>query len=65
MTSSEAAGASNATAASRRSSGLVFAGILGSRISGLARERALGHYFGTSAVADAFTAAFRIPNLLQ
>jgi putative peptidoglycan lipid II flippase len=31
----------------------------------LARERALGHFLGTSFAADAFTAAFRIPNLLQ
>ena len=29
------------------------------------RERALAHYFGNSAVADALKAAFRIPNLLQ
>ncbi len=43
----------------------MFAGVLGSRVSGLVRERALGHWFGTSAVADAFTAAMRIPNLMQ
>ena len=48
-----------------RGSTLVAGGILLSRVTGLARERALGHYFGTSFVADAFTAAFRIPNLLQ
>lgn len=41
------------------------AGILGSRLLGLVRQRIFGHFFGTSAVADAFTAAFRIPNLLQ
>ena len=40
-------------------------GILLSRVTGLARERALGHFLGTSFAADAFTAAFRIPNLLQ
>ena len=40
-------------------------GILFSRISGLIRERVIGHYFGVdSAVADAFRAAIRIPNLL-
>ena len=36
-----------------------------SRITGLARERAIGHYFGASMVADAFRAAIRIPNLLN
>ncbi len=50
---------------SRRNSSVVATGILLSRVTGLARERALGHFFGTSFVADAFTAAFRIPNLLQ
>jgi putative peptidoglycan lipid II flippase len=49
----------------RRSSGLVAAGILVSRLTGLVRERALGHFLGTSGAADAFTVAFRIPNLLQ
>lgn len=49
----------------RRGAGLVSAGILVSRLTGLARERALGHFLGTSAAADAFTVAFRIPNLLQ
>ncbi len=44
---------------------LVAAGILLSRIAGLIRERVFAHYFGDSAVADAFRAAFRIPNLLQ
>ncbi len=36
-----------------------------SRLTGLVRERALAHYFGSAYVADAFRAAFRIPNLLQ
>ena len=40
-------------------------GILVSRITGLIRERAVGHYFGASLVADAFRAAIRIPNLLN
>jgi putative peptidoglycan lipid II flippase len=44
---------------------LVAAGILLSRIAGLVRERVFAHYFGASAVADAFRTAFRIPNLLQ
>ncbi|TVP77071.1 MAG: murein biosynthesis integral membrane protein MurJ [Gemmatimonadales bacterium] len=41
------------------------AGILASRISGLVRERALAHFFGTSSVADAWKAALRMPNVLQ
>jgi putative peptidoglycan lipid II flippase len=44
---------------------LVAAGILLSRVAGLVRDRVFAHYFGNSAVADAFRAAFRIPNLLQ
>jgi putative peptidoglycan lipid II flippase len=32
---------------------------------GLVRQRVFAHYFGTSAAGDAFSAAFRIPNLLQ
>jgi putative peptidoglycan lipid II flippase len=44
---------------------LVAAGILVSRIAGLIRQRVLAHYFGQKDVADAFTAAVRIPNLLQ
>jgi putative peptidoglycan lipid II flippase len=44
---------------------LVAAGILLSRIVGLLRDRVFAHYFGNSAAADAFRAAFRIPNLLQ
>ena len=36
-----------------------------SRLIGLVRERVFAHYFGTSDAADAFRAAFRIPNFLQ
>jgi putative peptidoglycan lipid II flippase len=43
----------------------VAAGILLSRILGLVRNRVLAHYLGTSAAADAFNAAFKIPNFLQ
>lgn len=48
-----------------RSTFLVAAGILLSRIAGLVRERVFAHYFGNSVAADAFKAGFRIPNLLQ
>ncbi|MEP7174963.1 MAG: murein biosynthesis integral membrane protein MurJ [Gemmatimonadales bacterium] len=41
------------------------AGIFLSRIVGLVRNRVFAHYFGTSDAADAFNAAFRIPNFLQ
>ncbi|HTC23498.1 MAG TPA: lipid II flippase MurJ, partial [Gemmatimonadales bacterium] len=41
------------------------AGILLSRIVGLIRSRVLAHFLATSDAADAFAAAFRIPNFLQ
>jgi putative peptidoglycan lipid II flippase len=44
---------------------MVASGILLSRLVGLVRNRAFAHYFGTSDAADAFNAAFRIPNFLQ
>jgi len=44
---------------------VVAAGILLSRIAGLLRESVFAHFFGDSAAADAFKAAFRIPNILQ
>ena len=45
---------------------LVAAGILLSRVFGLVRQRVFAHYFGqVSDAADAFYAAFRIPNFLQ
>lgn len=48
-----------------RSAFSVGAGILISRIVGLARQRIFAHYFGSSGEGDAFSAAFRIPNFLQ
>ena len=48
-----------------RNAALVATGILLSRIAGLIRERIFAHYFGNSDAADAFKAAFRIPNFLQ
>ena len=58
---------STAPGAERTGRGAVHvgAGILGSRIVGLIRQRALAHYLGLSFAADAFNAAFRIPNFLQ
>jgi putative peptidoglycan lipid II flippase len=44
----------------------VGAGILASRLVGFLRQRTLNHFFGGhSDAADAFYAAFKIPNLLQ
>lgn len=51
--------------ASKRHAFLVALGIFLSRIAGLIRERVFAHYFGNSDAADAFKAAFRIPNFLQ
>ena len=49
-----------------RSAALVAAGILLSRIAGFLRLRMFAYYFGLeSDAADAFNAAFRIPNFLQ
>jgi len=45
---------------------MVAVGIFCSRLTGLARQRVFAHYFGLeSDSADAFMAAFRIPNFLQ
>ena len=44
---------------------LVGVGIFASRIAGLVRQTIFARYFGLTAPADAFNAAFRIPNFLQ
>jgi putative peptidoglycan lipid II flippase len=50
----------------RRGAIFVAAGILLSRLAGLVRLQVFAHYFGLeSDAADAFNAAFRIPNFLQ
>jgi putative peptidoglycan lipid II flippase len=49
----------------RKSSVLVAAGILLSRIAGVVRESATGYFLGAGVGAEAFRAALRIPNLLQ
>lgn len=50
---------------SRGAAVLVALGILLSRFTGLIRQVMMARYLGTSIAADAFNAAFRIPNLLQ
>jgi putative peptidoglycan lipid II flippase len=45
---------------------MVAAGILVSRLAGLVRTYTFSHFFGLRSIpADAFNAAFRVPNLLQ
>ena len=61
----EKAGRASGPSGGQRAAGLVGAGILLSRLAGLVRESVFAHYFGSSDAADAFKAAFRIPNLLQ
>jgi putative peptidoglycan lipid II flippase len=56
---------SHSSPSTGRSAFLVGVGILFSRLAGLIRDRVFAHYFGNSDAADAFRAAFRIPNFLQ
>jgi putative peptidoglycan lipid II flippase len=48
-----------------RAASLVGAGIGISRLMGLVRQKVFAFFLGTSDAADAFAAAFRIPNMLQ
>src|SRR5579862_8743027 len=48
-----------------RAAGLVGLAVLCSRILGLARDQISAALFGGGALMDAFTIAFRIPNLLR
>jgi len=49
-----------------RSAAFVATGILLSRLAGLVRQRVFAYYFGLqSDAADAFNAAFKIPNVLR
>jgi putative peptidoglycan lipid II flippase len=50
---------------SRGAALLVGSGILLSRLAGLIRQTMIARYLGADFAADAFNAAFRIPNLLQ
>src|SRR5215472_6962261 len=53
------------TGSRARNSFLVAVGIFCSRLTGLVRQRVIAHYFGLELEADAWAAAFRIPNFLQ
>ncbi len=49
----------------RRAAAWVAAGILASRMAGLARDVLFAFFFGNSAFAEAWRAALRIPNVVQ
>lgn len=55
----------NRTKNSKRSAIIVGISVMGSRLMGVVREQIFAFMFGASAYADAFIAAFRIPNLLR
>src|SRR4030067_1725821 len=48
-----------------RSTGIVAASTIASRILGLARDMLMASLFSATAATDAFYAAFRIPNLFR
>jgi len=50
---------------SARSSALIAAGILLSRVLGLVRQKLIAHFLGAGLVAAAFNGAFRLTNFLQ
>jgi putative peptidoglycan lipid II flippase len=49
----------------KRSAILVGISVMASRLMGVVREQIFAYMFGTTMFADAFVAAFRIPNLLR
>ncbi len=50
---------------SKRSAAVVGLAVMGSRLMGVVREQIFAFMFGATMFADAFIAAFRIPNLLR
>jgi putative peptidoglycan lipid II flippase len=50
---------------SKRSAAIVGVAVMGSRLMGVIREQIFAFMFGATMFADAFIAAFRIPNLLR
>jgi len=50
---------------SKRSAAIVGLAVMGSRLMGVVREQVFAFMFGATMFADAFIAAFRIPNLLR
>lgn len=56
---------SNRPRNSKRSAAIVGVAVMGSRLMGVVREQVFAFMFGATMFADAFIAAFRIPNLLR
>lgn len=50
---------------SKKSAAVVGVSVMGSRLMGVVREQIFAYMFGTTVYAEAFLAAFRIPNLLR
>lgn len=48
-----------------RAAGIIGVAVMCSRVLGLLRDQVCAYFFGGGAAMDAFTAAFRIPNLLR
>ncbi len=48
-----------------RSAGIISIAVIGSRLLGLVREQVIAYFFVSGTSADAFYAAFRIPNLMR
>src|SRR3984885_15128396 len=48
-----------------KAAGIITLAVMCSRVLGLAREQVFAALFGGGGAMDAFTAAFRIPNLLR
>jgi putative peptidoglycan lipid II flippase len=62
---SDASAATATQPAAGRGAALVASGILASRLFGLVRQKLVSYFLGTTVAADAFAAAFKIPNILQ
>ena len=65
MSDAVAAAAEKAPRSTGRSSALIAAGILASRLLGLVRQKLIAHFLGAGLVAAAFNGAFRLTNFLQ
>ncbi len=63
--SAKAAAEGRGKGGAKKSALIVSAAVMGSRLMGVVREQIFAFMFGSSNVADAFFAAFRIPNLLR
>jgi putative peptidoglycan lipid II flippase len=65
LSASSSGGAPSPERLNTRAAGVVGLAVVCSRVLGLAREQVCAGLFGGGGVMDAFTAAFRIPNLLR